>query len=604
MRRFDFSKYTIVPSVGELQRLIEKLSQKTLLAVDTETTSLNFMEAEIVGISLADGSGMAWYIPLGHMVDPIGFKNLPIFETQKILKPFFESDRILFIGHNYKYDRHILTNNGFASPKSFGDTQLLAHSFNMQQRFKLDLLVKRYFDHEMVPIKDLIKIRNRYITFDKVPIDEAGPYAAEDADATIHLYNELCTQGTKKQHDLYTDYAIPFSDVLWSMEQEGVRVDVDYLNKLSTEYKVEAEKAYDSAMSLIREPINLNSPRQMAVVLFDELGLKPTKMAKTGPSTDKSVLEGLAKEHDFPKLVLKYRELKKLDSTYAEALPKVADVDGRIHTSFNQCGTATGRLSSSSPNLQNIPIRSEEGAKLRRAFVAKPGHLFIGADYSQIELRIMAHFSQDERLIKAYQNDEDIHALTASQVFSVPLKDITKELRARAKTINFGLIYGMSAQKFARDFKISMDLADMYLKRYFEVYPGIQHFKDSCVRFARKNGYIYTMLGARRYLPNINNRKDRALRGKSERLAGNTPIQGTAADIIKVAMIDIHREVLEATLLLQVHDEILLEVEEAFAERIKDDVERYMKQAAIDVGLDSVPVEVDAKIGKTWADAH
>jgi DNA polymerase-1 len=593
--------YHTVTSLADLKKLATALARAKEIAVDTETTSLNPHEAVLVGVSLTDRGMAGYYIPLGHSID--SDRNLPLEESLKILKGLLENKKVKKVGQNVKYDLQVLRRYGIeVAPVSF-DTMLASYLIDPSGRqHSLDAQALRHFDHRMIPITDLIGSGKGQKTFDTVAVDKATPYAAEDADFTFRLKEELAPIIEERElGPLFSDIELPLIPVLASMEGEGIRVDAAFLEKLSEEMAGKLVKVEKKIYQIAGGEFNVNSTQQLGHILFEKLGLptqrKTTK--KTGYSTDVRVLEELAPLHEFPHLILEYRQLTKLKSTYIDAIPKlISERTGRVHTSFNQTIAATGRLSSTNPNLQNIPIRTEEGREIRRAFVPRDdAHVLLAADYSQIELRILAHYTEDPGLIRAFREGEDIHTRTAAEVYNIPLEEVTPDLRRVAKTANFAVIYGVSAFGLAQQTEMSMDESKKFIDTYFSRYPGIRKYMDATISSARDDGYVTTMFNRRRYIPDIKS-KNRNVRQFAERTAINTPIQGTAADIIKLAMIDIdHRlQAKRSRMVLQVHDELVFDVHRDEVDEVRKLVKTGMEEAA----ELSVPLVADIGIGDNW----
>ncbi len=597
-------KYETISSIATLKAVLAKLSQVKEVAVDTETTSLNALEAELVGVSLCAQAGVACYIPLGH--SGADEKNVPFDEALVLLKKFLENPRVQKFGQNIKYDIEVLHRYDIdIHPVSF-DSMLASYLLNPSGRMhSLDFLAMKHFDHKMQPITDLIGSGKKQTTFDTVAIDRAAYYAAEDADYTYRLRGALAPEiDCYELQNLLYNCELPLIKVLASIEEAGIRVDADFLKELS----IDMDKKLEIVRAEIYEDaggeFNINSTRQLSHVLFDKLGL-PTKgktTKKTGFSTDQRVLEELALIHPFAQLILVFRQLTKLKSTYIDTIPKLISREtGRVHTSFNQAVTATGRLSSTDPNLQNIPVRTGEGRQIRKAFIPRDeNHKLLVADYSQIELRILAHYTMDPGLIDAFINAEDIHARTAAEVYGVDLDEVTPEQRRAAKTANFAVIYGVSAYGLSQQSELDLTGAKQFIDTYFERYPGIRDYMDKTKKFARDKGYVTTMLNRRRYLPEINS-KNFNVRQFAERTAINTPIQGTAADMIKLAMVKIHREMakMRSKMVLQVHDELVFDAHKDELDDLKKLVKSGMEKAIKLI----VPVVVDIGVGDNWLDA-
>jgi len=596
--------YETIDTMAALKKLLAKLSKVKEVAVDTETTSLNALEADLVGVSLCARAGEAYYLPLGH--SSAGEKNLPFDEALGAVKKLLANPKVQKFGQNLKYDIEVLHRYDVEiEPVSF-DSMLASYLLNPSGReHGLNFLAMKHFDHAMQPITDLIGSGKKQTTFDTVPIDKAAYYAAEDADFTYRLRGVLAPELDQLHlHNLYYNYELPLIKVLVAMEEVGIRVDADFLGELS----VEMEKKLDILKSEIYKDaggeFNINSTQQLSHVLFDKLGL-PTKgktAKKTGYSTDQRVLEELALIHPFARLVLDFRQVTKLKSTYVDAIPRLINPrTGRVHTSFNQAVAATGRLSSTDPNLQNIPVRTEEGREIRKAFLPRDkNYRLLVADYSQIELRILAHYTKDKGLINAFKNAEDIHARTAAEVYGVAIDKVTSQQRRAAKTANFAVIYGVSAYGLAQQTELDMTGAKQFIDTYFERYPGIRDYMESTKKLAREQGYVTTLLNRRRYLPEINS-KNFNVRQFAERTAINTPIQGTAADMIKLAMVKIHRKTagLRSKMVLQVHDELVFDAHkdelDDLTKLVKSEMEKAIKLA--------VPVVVDVGVGENWLDA-
>jgi len=596
--------YKTVSSLNELKELVKRLSSKKEIAIDTETTSLNPLEAKLVGVSLSDSAGSGYYVPLGH--SGAGERNLSFDEAVDEIKKLLQNPKVQKIGQNIKYDLEVLHRyNIDIDPVSF-DTMLASYVLNPSSRqHSLSFLALKHFDYRMQPISDLIGSGKKQKTFDTVPIDKAAFYAAEDADFTFRLRGVLAPLiHTQDLHDLYYNIELPLIKVLASMEEAGVRVDPDFLCRLSEQMEGKLNALIGQIFEIAGGEFNINSTQQLSHILFEKLGL-PTKgktAKKTDYATDARVLEELAHVHPFPKLILDYRQLTKLKNTYTDAIPKLINPEtGRVHTSFNQTVAATGRLSSTDPNLQNIPVRTEEGREIRKAFVPRDDeHILLVADYSQIELRILAHYSEDEGLIEAFKRGEDIHARTAAEVYGVDLKDVTPDMRRAAKTANFAVIYGVTAFGLSQQSELDIDEAKQFIDTYFERYPGIRQYMEFTKQLARDNGYVTTLFNRRRYIPEINE-KNFSVRQFAERTAINTPIQGTAADMIKVAMITIHKKMAQkrSEMVLQVHDELVFDVHKEELEEVKKIAKDGMEKA---VKL-KVPVVVDLGVGENWLDA-
>ncbi len=598
------ARYQRVPSLEALKNLVTDLSKSKEIAIDTETDSLDPLKANLVGISLASAAGEAYYIAVNHTEKPE--LNLPIDKVRQILGPLLKNKNVQKIAHNFKFDLQVFENSDFTvEPVSF-DTMLASYVVNPTTRgHSLGDLTLEHFDHNMIPITDLIGSGKKQKSFATVDPDMAARYAAEDADYTFRLRGIFAPRIEElKLTGLYYDMELPLIPVLSRMERAGVRIDRDFLKKLSGQMETELEKVAGAIYSLAGYEFNINSTQQLAKVLFEELKLPTSRKTakKTGYSTDIRVLEELSQIHPLPRAVLEYRQWTKLKSTYVDALPELMDKDtGRVHTSFNQTVTATGRLSSSDPNLQNIPVRTETGREIRKAFIPSAGkYSLLVADYSQIELRVLAHFAEDPGLIKAFRNNEDIHARTAAEVYGVAMDRVTSEQRRAAKTANFAVIYGVSAYGLSQQTELNLTESKEFIDTYFDRYPNIKKYMDTAIKMARTDGYVTTLLGRRRFLPEINS-KNFQRRQFAERTAINTPIQGTAADLIKLAMIKIDRDMngLKSRMVLQVHDELVFDAFDKELDDLKGIVDNRMSKAA----KLKVPLVVDIGVGPNWLEA-
>jgi len=586
---------------------LEKLSQAELFAFDTETTSLDYTKALIVGVSFSVETGHAAYVPLAHQY-PGAVEQLSRQWVLDQLKPILESTDILKLGQNLKYDANVLCNHGIVLAGVAHDTMLQSYVLNSTAtRHNMDALADTYLGVQTIHYEEVAGKGAKQICFDQVAIDVAAPYAAEDADITLRLHQHLFPQLEKLESlsYVYQKIEMPLLPVLARMEQTGVLVDAAMLQQQSVELAAKVKVLEDQAHEVAGQPFNLASPKQIQEILYDKLGLPVLKKTPKGqPSTAEAVLHELAVDFPLPRLILEHRSLSKLRSTYTNKLPKqINPVTGRVHTSYHQAVAATGRLSSSDPNLQNIPVRSEEGRRIREAFIAEPGYTVLAADYSQIELRIMAHLSQDEGLLQAFKDGLDVHKATAAEVFGVPLDQVEDHQRRSAKAINFGLIYGMSAFGLAKQLDIDRAAAQGYINLYFERYPGVKQYMDETRELAREQEYVETLFGRRLYLPDIN-AKNGQRRQYAERTAINAPMQGTAADIIKLAMLSVD-DWLQADkppvrMVMQVHDELVFEVENSYLEEAKKIIRQKMSAAA---NLD-VPLIVDVGVGINWNEAH
>ncbi len=595
----DNSKYRCLSSIKELEELLSEFSELTEVSVDTETTSLNQLEAELVGVSLSVRAGQGYYVPLGHNSG----KNLNRAKALKALGEFLLNADIEKTGQNIKYDLHVFKNAGLDVANVGFDTMLAAYIVDPTARkYSLDHLAQERCGYQMQPISELIGSGKNQKSFADVPIEVATFYAAEDADLTYRLrgilQHELARSGAEK---LYYELELPLIPVLFAMERAGVNLDTKFLAEMSDELDKDIDAMQRAIFHEVGHEFNLNSPQQLATALFDELGL-PTKgktAKKTGYSTDVRVLEELASLHPVPEMVLQYRQLSKLKSTYVDALPALVNKKtGRVHTTFNQTIAATGRLSSTDPNLQNIPIRTELGSQIRKAFIARDrNYQILSADYSQIELRVLAHVSGDKGLIAAFKSDEDIHSRTAAEVFGVALEDVTADQRRVAKTANFAVIYGVSAYGLSQQSEMSVHESKEFIETYFDRYSGIKKYIDDTIKFARKNGYVETLTGRRRQIADLD-AKNMSARQFAERVAVNTPIQGTAADIIKFAMLRIHEDLkgMDSVMTLQVHDELVFDAKKTEIDQLTRIVRTGMESAF----KLRVPLTVDIGVGDNW----
>ena len=599
--------YATVLTWPEFERWLERLSAAPLFAFDTETTGLDYTSAEIVGVSFCAEPGEAAYVPLAHDY-PGAPEQLPRAEVLERLRPLLEDPARPKVGHHAKFDAHILANHGIRLAGLRFDTMLESYVLNsVATRHDMDSVAERYLGIRTIHFEDVAGRGAKQLTFNQVPLETAGEYAAEDADVTLRLHRVLRRQlvALPRLLALYDTLEQPLQPVLGRMERAGVLVDAAFLRALSHEFTRRLGDLERAAHEAAGGPFNLESPKQLQQILFERLGIPVLRRTPTGqPSTAEDVLEELAAAHALPRLILDFRTLAKLKGTYTETLAEQVQArTGRIHTSYHQAVAATGRLSSSDPNLQNIPIRTPEGRRIRQAFVAPPGRLLLAADYSQIELRIMAHLSGDAGLLKAFAEGQDVHQATAAEMFGVALEAVTAEQRRAAKAINFGLMYGMSAFGLALRLDVDRRSAQQYIERYFERYPGVRTYMDETRRLAREQGFVETVAGRRLYLPEIRSR-NRQQQQYAERAAINAPMQGTAADIIKQAMLAvdewIERERAPATLVMQVHDELVLEVDAAAVAEVRAKVTSLMCDAA----ALRVPLEVEAGVGANWDEAH
>jgi DNA polymerase-1 len=599
--------YRTVLEWAELERWAERLAQAPLACLDTETTSLNYMQAELVGLSFCVEPGEAVYVPVAH-VYPGAPEQLERERVLERLRPWLEDPTKAKLGQNLKYDRHVLANHGVALQGIVHDTMLESYVLDSTAtRHDFDSLAEKYLDHRTIHYEDVAGKGAKQIGFQEVDLAQATPYAAEDADYTRRLHDVLWPrlENSPRQASLYQELEIPLVPVLGRMERNGVLVDTDALREHSGELTRRLHELEELAYKEAGSPFNLGSPKQIQEIFFERLKLPVLRKTPKGqPSTAEDVLEQLALDFPLPRLILEHRGLSKLKSTYTDRLPQSVDPGtGRVHTSYHQAVASTGRLSSSDPNLQNIPVRTEEGRRIRQAFVAPPGRRLLAADYSQIELRIMAHLSGDEGLRRAFAQGLDIHRATAAEVFGLELDGVSHDQRRAAKAINFGLIYGMSAFGLARQLGIERDAAQTYVDLYFNRYPGVRDYMDRTRALAREQGYVETVFGRRLYLPEINSRNGQR-RQYAERTAINAPMQGTAADIIKRAMIAVDAWIGESgapvQMIMQVHDELVFEVDEDALSEVEAPITARMAAAA----ELAVPLEVSAGEGRNWDEAH
>ncbi|MTI97566.1 MAG: DNA polymerase I [Marinobacter adhaerens] len=600
--------YSVITDQKELDQWLERLKSADLFAFDTETTSLRYIDAEIVGVSFAINPGEAAYVPLGH--DYMGApEQLGRDQVLEQLKPLLEDPQLAKVGQNLKYDKNVLANHGITLEGIAEDTMLESYVLNsVATRHDMDSLAMHYLGEKTISFESIAGKGAKQLTFNQIELEKAAPYAAEDADITLRLHQTLRPQlkATGKLASVYEEIDLPLVPVLSRMEQRGTLISASTLRQHSQELAERMAELEKEAHDVAGETFNLGSTKQLQAIFYDKMGLPVIKKTPKGaPSTAEPVLQELAHEHELPRLILEHRSLSKLKSTYTDTLPElIHHRTGRVHTSYHQAVTATGRLSSSEPNLQNIPIRSEQGRRIRQAFIAPEGYKLVAADYSQIELRIMAHLSGDKGLLKAFEKGEDIHKATASEVFGVSLEEVSSDQRRSAKAINFGLIYGMSAFGLSRQLDVERKVAQQYIDRYFERYPGVLKYMDNIRKQAHDDGFVETLFGRRLYLPEINAR-NKQLQQAAERTAINAPMQGTAADIIKRAMVDVENWLLkdhadEARMTMQVHDELILEVKESALDKIRSGLEKRMSAAA---ELD-VPLLVEAGAGDNWDEAH
>ncbi|MDA0992148.1 MAG: DNA polymerase I [Proteobacteria bacterium] len=599
--------YQTILTPADFDRWLRKIDQAELVALDTETTSINYMEAELVGISLAVKTGEAAYIPVAHNY-PGAPDQLKRNDVLAAMKGFLQDANKKKVGHHLKYDAHIFARYGIELRGMQFDSMLESYVLNsVATRHDMDSVARYYLNVDTIHYEDVAGKGAKQITFDQVALEQAAPYAAEDADITLGLHQKLWEQlkKTPSLQSVYENIEQPLVPVLLAMEETGVLIDRDMLRKQSSELAEKMMRLEADAHELAGGPFNLGSPNQLQEILFGQLGLPVLRKTPKGqPSTAEDVLQELADDYDLPRVILEYRSVSKLKSTYTDKLPgQISEKTGRVHTSYHQAVAATGRLSSTDPNLQNIPIRTPEGRRIRQAFVAPEGTVLLAADYSQIELRIMAHLSGDAGLVKAFTEDKDVHAATAAEVFALKLEEVTADHRRSAKAINFGLMYGMSAFGLGKQLGIGRGQAQEYVDMYFDRYPGVKKFMDDTRLQARETGFVETEFGRRLYLPEINDRNAQR-RQYAERSAINAPMQGTAADIIKRAMIIVQDWLLTnevpARMIMQVHDELVFEVARGSVDTVREDIVAMMSSAA----TLTVPLKVDAGVGDNWDEAH
>jgi DNA polymerase-1 len=598
--------YETITTMAALALLMARIYQAPLVAVDTETTSLIPMTAQLVGVSVAVAPGEAAYIPVGHIYAGAP-AQLPVAEVLSVLKPWLEDSQYLKLGQHFKYDMHVFANYGVSVAGLAHDTLLESYVLESHQRHDMDSMAKRLLSIKTISYDDVTGTGAKRIGFQQVGVEQAAEYAAEDADITLQLHQVMqprLASDAQLTH-IYTAIEMPAVQVLYTMERNGVLLNEPLLAELSAAFGGKMIEIEARAHSLAGQPFNLSSPKQIQEILFDQQGLKPVKKTPTGaPSTDEESLAELALDHPLPQLILEYRGLAKLKSTYTDKLPSMVNRQtGRVHTSYGQATAVTGRLASSEPNLQNIPIRTAEGRRIREAFIAPAGALIVSADYSQIELRIMAHISRDENLLRAFAAGEDIHRATAAEIFGIAPDAVDSEQRRYAKVINFGLIYGMSAFGLARQLNLERAAAQQYMDRYFQRYPGVAEYMRVTREQAREQGYVETVFGRRLWLPEIRS-SNAARRQGAERAAINAPMQGTAADLIKLAMVAVQQwleqERMQSIMIMQVHDELVLEVPQAELATVQAGLHRLMTGVA---SL-AVPLLVEIGLGANWDEAH
>ncbi len=597
-------KYDLIVDEKTLNKWVERLKKSSIISLDTETNGLDYMDVDLVGISFSVKPGQAGYIPLNHKVE----QQLPLDLTISKLKPILESKKTKIVGQNIKFDKHILKRFGININSIANDTMLMSYVLNSTAtRHNLDALAQFYLDYKTTTFEEVAGKGTKQLTFDKIPLDKASYYASEDADITLRLYKKLNSRLAKepKLKGLLEDIEIPLIGVLSDMEQTGTLVNKKVLQAQSRDFERRISKLEEKAYALADQEFNLSSTKELRELFYEKFNYPVFQKTPGGqPSTAENVLQQLSEDYELPKIILEHRTLSKLKSTYTDKLPlQISKNTGRIHTSFHQAVTATGRLSSSDPNLQNIPIRNEDGRRIRQAFEAPKGFKLISADYSQIELRVMAHLSKDKNLIKAFNEGEDIHLTTASEVFDIDTKQVGREERRSAKAINFGLIYGISAFGLSKQLGIGRHLAAEYMDKYFSKYPGVREYMDIIKSDARKKGYVETLDGRRVYLPSIST-GNAIRRQAAERVAINAPVQGTAADIMKKAMLMVDSSLKDskvtAKLIMQVHDELVIESKEEDVKTVSDILKNSMSSAHKLL----VPLEVDIGSGKNWDQAH
>jgi len=597
----DISSYELIDTAEGVEKLVEKLKGSETLCFDTETGGVDPMKHKLVGISLSTTAGVAYYTPVG------GEKGIPQEQAVELLQPLFAEQQSLKIAHNYKFDYMMLHRAGMEIEGRAFDTMIAGYLIDANQKLKMDTLAKQYLRYKPIPITELIGKGRKQKTMDDIDPQEITVYACEDADVTLRLYEKLSDILTKDELDEIAEtIEFPLMEVLARMEINGVLIDKGMLKEFSTTLQGDLKDLEQTIYDKAGTEFNINSPQQLGEVLFDKMDLPAGKKTKTGQySTAESVLKKLAADYEMPDLILKYRALSKLKSTYVDALPKLINEEtGRIHTDFNQSVAATGRLSSSNPNLQNIPIRTERGREIRKAFIADDGFQLLSADYSQVELRVIASIAEDENMMEAFKNDEDIHSRTAKEIFGLDsIDEVTSDHRRKAKEVNFGIPYGVSAYGLARRLNISNEEGKEMIDQYFERFPGILEYINETKQFAKEYGYVKTLMGRRRYIPEINSGNWNR-RSWAERTAINMPIQGTAADIIKLAMINIQKyieeEELRTKMLLQVHDELIFEIPDEETDEVPAKLKEMM-ETAVEF---SIPLKVDMGLADNWLDAH
>ncbi len=598
--------YKLVIAKSELNEILKKVRERGIVSIDVETDEKHFMECRLIGVALAVEEGEGYYVPILHRVQ----REISDEEIFSFLKEICESGDIKKVGHNIKYEYIVLKRYGIELRNIHFDTMVASYLLNPElQQHNLDKLAEQYLNYTKVRYEDVTrKSLNKSLTLLDAPIESVLNYAAEDADITLRLYKVFRERisANPKLEKLLFEVEIPLIVVLAEMEMNGIKIDTEFLKGLSKELDIEIQATANEIFNLAGEVFNINSPKQLSYILFEKLKIEPIEKTKTGYSTSEEVLEELSESYEIAKHLIKYRTLTKLKSTYVDELPNmIVKSTGRVHTSFNQTVTATGRLSSSNPNLQNIPVRDEVGRRIRHAFISEEGCLLGSFDYSQIELRVLAHVSEDKVLVEQFINNEDVHTITASMVFGVRPQEVTPDMRRIGKTINFGIVYGISPYGLSKQLKISASEASEMINRYFETYKGIKEYILKTLEFVSKNGYVETIFGRIRYIPELKGRvynKTQITLNKSERIAVNTPIQGSAADIVKIAMVKLYENLRDTNvkLLLQVHDEILVEVPESEVGKYEFLIKDTLESAVVL----KVPLVVEYKFGKSWGDIH
>ncbi len=605
--------FSLILNLSELKEILKKIDEKGIFAIDTETNSLDPMVADLVGISLSCKAGEAFYIPISHKreSDLLVKKQLKLKDVLSVIKPYLEDSSIKKIGQNIKYDYRIFLKYGIQI-NSIEDTMLMSYSLDAgKNRHNMDLLSELHLNHKTITFKDVAGTGKSQVTFDFVDIEQAKNYACEDADITFRLY-EFFEKRLFSEHVLgvYQNLEKPLIPVLSSMENNGIKIDKNILQKLSKKFEIEIENLQKKIFKIAKEEFNIGSPKQLGDIIYDKLKIAGTKKTKKGNlATNVSVLEDLAEQgHEFPRLVLNWRQKTKLKNTYTDTLPTyIHNETKRVHTSFLLAATTTGRLASANPNLQNIPIKNIEGREIRSAFISEKNFKLISADYSQIEMRILSHMGDVKELKEAFLNKEDIHSITASQIFGVSLKNVDEDMRRKAKAINFGIIYGISSYGLAKQISVSNSEAESFLRSYFTKFPEIKEFMHETISFCRKHGYVKTLFDRKCHFPNIND-KNHTLRTFQERACINAPIQGTAADVLRLAMIRIDKKIREseirAKLLIQVHDELLLECPEKEESNVKKQISFEMENASDPLIKFTIPLTVEVKSAQNWSAAH